>query len=271
MTKELSSTASISKLIKVVEQLRDPKDGCPWDLEQTHNSLIPFVLEEAHEVADAIRQNDDKNLCEELGDLLLQVVLHAQIANEEQRFDLTDIAEGITQKLIRRHPHVFLQKTDPNSKEVERSWEDIKRSERINNKNNHQFIDNLKEKIRPQPAAFGSMYISKKVAKLGFEWKNVEDIWNKLDEEINEFKLALKKSNKINTQEELGDIIFTIINIARWYKLNPEEALEVTNKKFLKRFSYIESTLKGNLENQPIEKLESLWEEAKKLITNNEF
>ncbi len=257
---------SISELIKVIALLRDPIKGCPWDLEQTHSSLIPFVLEEAHEVTDAIREGNDEHLVEELGDLLLQVVLHSQIASEEKRFCLNDVIDSITKKLIRRHPHVFGNHKLTTKEEVNKKWEEIKLSETQLESSTSPISDRLKNKSRSQPAIAGAMYISKKVAKIGFEWPTVDAVWKKFDEEINEFKDALTSQNRTDSQEELGDVLFTLINIARWYKIDPEEGLSGTNNRFLKRFAYIEKKVEDDLSKQSTEQLAEKWKEAKKAL-----
>ena len=183
---------AMAELIAVVGRLRDPKTGCPWDLEQTHRSLVPYVLEEAHEVADAIRHGDDAHLAEELGDLLLQVVLHAQIASEEGRFDLAQIASGISAKLVRRHPHVFAgaEATDnpTDSVAVKASWEAIKAGERAEREgasaSPSPLSDRLAGKVRGQGALAGAMTISKKAAAAGFEWDDLAGVWGKVHEEL---------------------------------------------------------------------------------------
>tara|TARA_Y100001968_G_scaffold137248_1_gene125418 strand:+ start:320 stop:1174 length:855 start_codon:yes stop_codon:yes gene_type:complete len=265
----------IKELLEIISRMRDPINGCPWDLEQTHSSLIPYLLEEAHEVVDAIRIDNDSELIEELGDLLLQIVLHAQIAEEKKRFSFNDIIKKLSLKLIRRHPHVFTNKRKLTSKQVKEEWEEIKLSEQTMPNSISPISDKLKIKIRSQPAIVGAMKISKKAAGEGFEWLNVNQVWEKYDEEVNEFKEALKQNNQVSAQEELGDVLFTLINIARWYGLNPEEGLAGTNKRFLERFSFMESNIKGPLSKTPIEKLDKLWQEAKKhlnvqkIIENN--
>ena len=256
---------SIAELVQIVAELRNPVSGCPWDIEQTHVSLIPYAIEEAHEVANAIRLEDDTNLCEELGDLLLQVVLHAQLASDRNSFCLTDVIQGISKKLIRRHPHVFDTSKTFSKEEIKKNWEAIKKAEHPELNSKTPFTDRVRKKIRSQPAIAGSMYISQKVASLGFEWSSIKKVWEKVDEEIKELKEALDKKNYCHAEVELGDTLFTLINIARWYKLNPEEGLTEANIKFLNRFSYIESALKGNLDNQSIHTLENLWEEAKNI------
>ncbi len=259
---------AISKLLKVIAKLRDPINGCPWDIKQNHESLIPFVIEEAHEVADAIRFGDKDNLIEELGDLLLQVLLHAQIASEAKTFYLKDIVEKLTKKLIRRHPHVFNNEIANTMEDVNKIWEAAKAKENKRKSTVNTLSKRLKLKTRSQSVLTGAMNISKKTASAGFEWNSVNEVWDKFDEEVQEFKEALNNKSKIHAQEELGDVIFTLTNIARWYSINPEEGLASTNKKFLERFSYIEESLNGELSNRSLKELKYLWEKAKKEIDN---
>jgi len=260
---QINSEAKINKLLEVVSDLRDPINGCPWDLKQTHLSLIQYVLEEAHEVAHAIRENNPNELKEELGDLLLQIILHAQIAKEKNLFDMTDIIDIITEKLIRRHPHVFQKKAKVSIKEVEESWEKIKHQERPLNDSNSPISDRLKLKIRPQPSTKGALIISKKASKHGFEWEKVDQIWDKLYEELEELKNALKTEKPSKAEAEIGDVLFTLINIARWYKISIEEGLAKTNQKFLERLRYVEKNIDGELHSQSRNKLERYWELAK--------
>ena len=262
----LPTTEAIAELVNIVAQLRDPQNGCPWDLEQTHSSLIPCVLEEAHEVADAIRHGDDNHLSEELGDLLLQVVLHAQIASEEGRFNLEDIARGISTKLIRRHPHVFADAVANDSEAVRQNWESIKVSEQPSAASSSPLSDRLRSKVRGQPALAGAMAISKKVANVGFEWNTINGVWNKVQEEFEELKEAVEHEDKAHAQTELGDVLFTLVNVARWCKLSPEEGLAGTNQRFLDRFSRVEAALEGKLSGQSLAELEQLWQAAKAAI-----
>ena len=260
-TKQVNSDDKIHKLFEVVSALRDPSDGCPWDLKQTHLSLIPYVLEEAYEVAHAIRENNPNALKEELGDLLLQIILHAQLAKEKKLFDMTDIIDIITEKLIRRHPHVFQNKAKVSIKEVEECWEQIKNKERPLNNSKTPISDRLKIKIRPQPSIKAALIISQKVSKNGLEWQNSDQIWDKLYEELDELKDALKENK--DPESELGDVLFTLINIAIWNNLSMEEGLAKTNQKFLERFSYIEENIEGKLHQQSKNKLDNYWELAK--------
>ena len=262
-TDKVNSEKKINKLLKVVSELRDPINGCPWDLKQTHLSLIPYILEEAHEVAHAIRTDNPNDLKEELGDLLLQIILHAQIAKEKNLFDITDIIDMITEKLIRRHPHVFQNKVKVSIKEVEDSWEQIKNTERPLHNSKTPISDRLKLKIKPQPSTKAALIISQKASKNGFEWEKCDQIWDKLYEELEELKDALKQENTSEAEAEIGDVLFTLINIARWNKISIEEGLAKTNKRFLERLAYIEENIDGELHSQSKKKLEKYWELAK--------
>ena len=258
--------AALAELIAVVDQLRDPEGGCPWDLEQTHASLAPYVLEEAHEVADAIRYGNDTHLAEELGDLLLQVILHAQIASEAGRFDLEQIVRGLSTKLVRRHPHVFGGEAA--------SWEEIKAAERADREGHtpsaSPLSDRLAGKVRGQPALAGAMTISKKAAAAGFEWNDMEGVWKKVNEELDELKEAVAEGwvsgDNAHAQEELGDVLFTLVNVGRWCGLDPEAGLAGTNRRFLDRFSRVEAALGGDLQGRSILELEELWQQAKAQI-----
>ena len=262
----------LRRLENLVARLRDPAEGCPWDLEQTHQSLTPYVLEEAHEVADAIRHGDDQHLKEELGDLLLQVVLHARIAEEDKRFDLNAVAAGISEKLIRRHPHVFADAEARDSEAVRISWEAIKAQERAGARaaavSASPLSDQLASKVRGQPAVSAAMTISRKAAKAGFEWEDIAGVWSKVNEELEELKDAICSGDKAHAQEELGDVLFTLVNVARWCEISPEEGLAGTNQRFLDRFSRVEAALEGDLQGQSIETLEGLWQQAKQAIRN---
>ena len=261
------TTAALSELIAVVAQLRNPEGGCPWDLEQTHASLVPYVLEEAHEVADAIRHGDDAHLKEELGDLLLQVVLHAQIAQDDGRFDLAEVAAGISEKLIRRHPHVFAGAEAADSAAVKANWEAIKAAEKASDPaseaSSSPLSDRLAGKVRGQPALAGAMTISKKAAAAGFEWDDMAGVWEKVHEELDELKEAVASGDKVHAQEELGDVLFTLVNVARWCGIDPEAGLAGTNHRFLDRFSRVEAALGGDLQGRSIRELEGLWQQAK--------
>lgn len=262
---------SLQRLIEVVAQLRSPDGGCPWDLAQTQQTLIPYVIEEAYEVTAAIRSGDQKEIAEELGDLLLQVVLQAQVASDAQDFTLQEVAEGITAKLIRRHPHVFGEEKISDPEEVKRKWEEIKAAERQESSSDAQLLSNkLKRYATRLPALRAAMKISQKAAKAGFEWENAEGVWEKFNEELGEFKEALATEDKEHQQAELGDLLFTIVNIARWYDLDPSEALHGTNKRFIKRLSMMEQFTSRPLEQYNIDELEELWQQAKKTLAQSE-
>ena len=262
--------AALADLQAVVARLRDPQGGCPWDLEQTHASLVPYVLEEAHEVADAIRHGDDGHLAEELGDLLLQVVLHAQIASEEGRFDLAQVARGISDKLVRRHPHVFGDAEAADSAAVKQTWEAIKATEKASPASASPLSDRLAGKVRGQPALAGAMTISRKAAAAGFEWEAVDGVWAKVHEELKELQEAVAEAmvsgDRTHAQEELGDVLFTLVNVARWCGIDPEAGLAGTNRRFLARFSRVEAALDGQLSGRSIGELEQLWQQAKAQI-----
>ena len=258
---------SLKRLIEVVARLRSPDGGCPWDLKQTQQTLIPYIIEEAYEVADAIRGGEQKAIAEELGDLLLQVVLQAQIATESAYFTLEDIAEGITEKLIRRHPHVFGDLEVSSAEEVNQNWQQIKAAEKQQSTTEAELLSTkLRHYAGHLPALIAAMKISKKAAGAGFEWKNSDGVWEKFAEELDEFKEALATENKQHQQEELGDLLFTIVNVARWYDLDPSEALQETNRKFVSRLAIMEEVASRPLEEYEIDELEDLWQKAKRQL-----
>ena len=266
-TQYQSALAAIQNLIEVVAQLRSPEGGCPWDLQQTPESLTPYVIEEAYEVVNAIKSGDQKAIAEELGDLLLQVVLQAQIASEEHQFSLTEVAQGITDKLIRRHPHVFANVEVEGVEDVRRNWEQIKAAEKGENPQLTQLLSHkLSRYARSLPPLMGSMKMSKKAAAAGFEWENIEGVWEKFEEELAEFKDALKTDDPGHQEAELGDVLFTLVNIARWYELDPSDALSGTNQRFIKRLSKMEAFAERPLTDYTLDELEALWQQAKKQL-----
>ncbi len=262
---------SLQRLIEVVAKLRSPEGGCPWDLAQTQQTLIPYVIEEAYEVTSAIRSGDQKAIAEELGDLLLQVVLQAQVASDADDFTLQEIAEGITAKLIRRHPHVFGEEkiTDPEA--VKQKWEEIKAAEKQQSATEAQLLSSKLQRYATRlPALRAAMKISTKAAKAGFEWENAEGVWDKFSEELGEFQEALATEDKDHQQAELGDLLFTIVNLARWYDLDPSEALHGTNARFIKRLTMMEKFAPRPLEEYEINELEELWQQAKKKLAQKD-
>ncbi|MBE9054502.1 nucleoside triphosphate pyrophosphohydrolase [Sphaerospermopsis sp. LEGE 08334] len=255
--------AALQELIDVVAKLRSPDGGCPWDLAQTPESLTPYIIEEAYEVVDAIQTGDKKAIAEELGDLLLQVVLQAQIASEKGDFTLKEIAESISQKLIRRHPHVFGDVTVENVDEVRQNWETIKAAEKGETLEKQKLSDKLDRYRRSLPPLNAAMKISKKAAAVGFEWNNIEEVWDKFHEELGEFQQALAEETQERQESELGDLLFAIIQLARWHKLDPSAGLQGTSLRFIQRLQKMEDVIDRPLTNYSLEELDALWQQAK--------
>ncbi len=260
----MSTLRALQELIDVVAKLRSPNGGCPWDLAQTPQTLTPYVIEEAFEVVDAIQSGDKNHIAEELGDLLLQVVLQAQIFGEYGDFTLKEVAEGISQKLIRRHPHVFGDLSVENLDEVKQNWEEIKAAEKGESLADSQKLSNkLSGYTRKLPPLMATMKISKKAANVGFEWENIDGVWDKFSEELAEFKQALREETQERQQEELGDLLFTVLQLARWNNLDPSEALQGTNKRFIQRLQKMEAFAERPLSEYSLLELEALWQQAK--------
>jgi XTP/dITP diphosphohydrolase len=259
--KENQTLAALQELIDVVAKLRSPEGGCPWDLAQTPESLTPYIIEEAYEVVDAIQTGDKKAIAEELGDLLLQVVLQAQIASEIGDFTLKEIAEGISQKLIRRHPHVFGDVTVENVDEVRQNWETIKATEKGETLENQKLSNKLDRYRRSLPPLNAAMKISQKAAAVGFEWSNVDEVWDKFHEELGEFQQALAEETP--ERQELGDLLFAIIQLARWHKLDPSAGLQGTSLRFIQRLQKMEDVIDRPLTDYSLEELDALWQQAK--------
>jgi len=239
---ELNKLESISKIRKVIKILRDPIDGCPWDLKQDYNSLAPYSIEEAYELVDAIENNDIEEIKKELGDLLLQVILISQVADDKGDFNFDDVANEISKKIIRRHPQIF----DKNYKEndlPQESWEKIKKLEKNKGLIGKNTLDQVEKNI---PTLLRSLKIQKKAASLNFDWENETQVLNKIDEEIHELKDALKVNNKKMIEEELGDLFFTIINLSRRLNLDPDQTIRKANKKFTTRFNEMENFIEDN-------------------------
>jgi XTP/dITP diphosphohydrolase len=257
---------ALQNLIDVVAKLRSPAGGCPWDLEQTPETLVPCIIEEAYEVVDAIRSGDKNAIADELGDLLLQVILQAQIAGESNQFSLEEIANNITEKLIRRHPHVFGEVEVNSVEEVRQNWEKIKSNEQGETPETKTFSSKLSRYARQLPPLIAGMKISKKAADIGFEWDNIDGVWDKFEEEVAEFKEAIQGTDKEHQQAELGDILFVLINLARWYNLDPHIGLQETNHRFIKRLSKVEEYCDRPLSEYSLEELEALWQQAKAIL-----
>jgi XTP/dITP diphosphohydrolase len=258
---------ALQSLIEVVAQLRNPEGGCPWDLAQTPETLIPYIVEEAYETVYAIRQGEQGAIAEELGDLLLQVVLQSQIASETQEFSLTDVANGITQKLIRRHPHVFGDVKVNSIEEVHANWEQIKAVEKGNSPDVEMPLSQKLERYaKRMPPLMAGLKLSEKAAAAGFEWPDMDGVWAKFYEELAEFQEALLQGDSTEQEAELGDLLFTLVNIARWCQINPATALHLTNIKLIERIRAIEGQTTTPLAEHSPKALDELWQAAKQAL-----
>ena len=257
---------SIARLLEIMRTLRDPEQGCPWDKEQDFSSIAPCTIEEAYEVADAIERNDVADLCAELGDLLLQVVYHAQMANEKGYFSFEDIVTGINTKLLQRHPHVFGNQQIDSAKAQSRAWEGLKAQERKSKSGGKStsVIDNVDLNM---PSLSRAQKLQSRAATVGFDWNNIQSVFAKMEEEIVELrKELLVHPHNPKIREELGDLLFTCVNLARHMDIDAEAALRSANYKFESRFRYIEDTLaqqNKSLEETSLEEMDKLWEAAK--------
>ncbi len=260
-------TYSIVDLVYLMARLRDPETGCPWDLKQDYASIAPSTLEEAFEVVDTIERGDLGHLREELGDLLFQVIFYSQLACEEQRFDFAEVVSGLVAKLVRRHPHVFpggsLQSQVSDQKQmpadVKQRWEAIKQQERTE-KGASGLLDDVPVNL---PALSRATKLQKRAAGVGFNWSDVQGPIAKVREELAEVEQALFDHDRDALTEELGDLLFSVVNISRFLKIDPEAALRAGNRKFEQRFRYIEAQAKRPLEELKIEEMELLWQQAK--------
>ena len=255
------------KLLDIMAQLRDPEVGCPWDVKQDFASLIPYVIEEAYEVVDAIERQDLMDLREELGDLLLQVVFHSQIASERGLFTFDQVAESIAEKLIRRHPHVFADAIFEDEAQRHAAWEQAKSDERKEkNPTAKSILDGV---ARSLPALLACEKIQERAAQHGFDWQTVEPVFEKVLEELDEVKDAWLSQNQAHIQEEIGDLLLVVVNLARHLNVNPEIALKQSTQKFTKRFNYIEKqvAMSGRvIDDCQLAELEALWNDAKRSI-----
>lgn len=279
----LSPSRDISRLLEIMKALRTPVTGCPWDLEQDFKSIAPYTIEEACEVADAIERDDMEDLRLELGDLLLQSVYHAQMASEQGSFDFGDVVEGITQKMIRRHPHVF-GTADVSAEEysaegmADGTWERIKAEEKLEAAEYRKAkglpakqmkTSSLDDVPNTLPALACAVKLQKKASKVGFDWNDPHAVISKIREELDEFEVELNSNNIGKQEDELGDILFALANLARHQKIDPDTALRGTNKKFRDRFGYIEKNIAGldkTMDSASLEEMDSLWDEAKNNI-----
>src|SRR6478752_872206 len=247
----MEASKDISRLIEIMAALRNPATGCPWDIVQTFETIKPYTIEEAYEVSDAIERNDMDDLCDELGDLLLQVVFHARMAEEAGEFSFGDVVQAITKKMIRRHPHVFAVSDADTPDAVKVQWDDIKmaeKRERAERRAKRGITEDFKAGYlgtvhRAQPALTEALKLQQRAAKVGFDWSEAEPILDKIEEEVRELREALQSGRQDKVADELGDLIFALVNIGRHVKADPEEALRGTNTKFRRRFNHIETTL----------------------------
>ena len=255
----------MNSLISVMETLRS-ENGCNWDKKQTHESLIPYILEESYEVIDAIQKKDKDHLKEELGDVLFQVVFHSQIAKEENLFRFEDVAEAVAEKLIRRHPHVFGESKDLSPEQVEANWQVLKAKEKA------EIKKGLLSEIKDSYGGFlKAEKIQKKAAEVGFDWTDVQDVIDKVEEELKEIsaEITAAEKNEKKIEEELGDLLFAVVNLSRFIKVNPEKALLSACDKFRRRFEFIEMKAEESdqkLENMSLSEMEELWQKAKKNV-----
>jgi len=261
---------SFDELITVMDRLRAP-GGCPWDAEQTYQSLSQYLIEEAYETFDAIQEadqtGDTANLREELGDLLLQVVFHSTIGAERGDFTIDEVSEGVTKKLILRHPHVFGDTKLAKAQDVLDNWDQLKADERKASGKVEKTKDSILDEVPIHfPALLEGLKLTKKAAKVGFDWENADQIFEKLDEEVAELKHAISKGDPGNAAEEIGDLLFVVMNLARHLDVEPETALKKTNRKFRQRFKFIEDELKcdgKSLEDASLKEMDDLWNKAK--------
>lgn len=259
---------AIDDLLSVMKRLRDPKNGCPWDIEQTFDTIAPYTIEEAYEVADAISRGDINDVREELGDLLLQVVFHAQMAQEKNLFDFDAVARAVTDKMIERHPHVFGDVSGVNTAgEVLTQWDDIKEAAKVKKAKQGPDASILADVPVNLPSLMRAQKLTKKAAKIGFEWEKAADILDKLEEETQELREALQNNDTQNMEEELGDLFFVLVNFARKLDIDAETALRKANDKFYRRFNGMEKIVKltnQDLKSLTLDQMETLWQQVKK-------
>jgi ATP diphosphatase len=265
MTEISPSRGDIARLLEIMRRLRDPQSGCPWDLEQNFSTIAPYTIEEAYEVASAIEACEYGALKDELGDLLLQVVFHSQMASERGLFGFADVVEAICEKMIRRHPHVFGTSEVRNASGVTRAWEEIKRQERAAKQD--RAGGHLDDVPAALPALMRAIKLQNRAAEVGFDWPSAVTVTEKIAEESRELAQAVDSAEAAKVAEEFGDLVFAMANLARHLKLDPEDALRGANAKFVRRFRAIEAGLKARgrtLQEASLDEMEALWQQAKK-------
>ncbi len=251
-------------LWEVMQTLLSPEKGCPWDKEQTHSSLKHYLIEETYEFLEAIDENNTAKMEEELGDLLFHIVFHAAVAEKTHTFSLASVTEKIKNKMIRRHPHVFSDATVKTVDDVWTTWDKIKKEEKKEKEEEGSLLKNIPKNL---PALLRAEKLQKRASRVGFDWANVAGVWEKIHEEIQEIKDSIEKNDLSAIKEEIGDALFSLVNLARKFHIDPEEALQLSNNKFMDRFGYIEDSLqkKGkSLSESSLEEMDLLWKEAKK-------
>ena len=268
---DLETFENFKNLISNIKLLKDKTWGCPWQKIQSHESLIPFLNEESSEFIEAIYEQNANKICEELGDLLLQIMLHAEIGFEKKEFELKDVINNLNKKIINRHPYIFKNKEQVSLKKSQEIWEDIKNSEKKALNKQLSISRKLNLKIKGLPATVGTDKITNTVKEYGFKWESSNQILGKLDEEIYELKEAIKSKKTLDIKAEFGDVYFTLINLANFLKINPESALQKTNRKFLDRFLIIEDHAGDNIKKQTPGDFQRLWQLAKKKLMKTSF
>lgn len=263
---DLETIKSFKNLISNIKALKDKTWGCPWQKIQSHISLIPFLYEESNEFIDAIYEKNADNMCKELGDLLFQVMLHAEIGYEEKEFTLNDVIKNLNKKIITRHPYIFNKKEKVSLKKSQQIWVNIKNLEKEAPHMKSSISRNLNLKIKNLPPTVGTGKITNFVKEHGFKWESTDEIFKKLEEEIDELKEAIKSKNDSEIKNEFGDIYFTLLNLSNFLKINPESALQKTNMKFLDRFSIVEEHAGDNIKKQTPKDFQRLWQIAKQKL-----
>jgi MazG family protein len=268
MSSELQSSAGsrFQRLVEIMARLRSP-EGCPWDREQTFDTIKPYTVEETYEVLDAIDRRDWPHLADELGDLLLQCVFYAQMASEENLFRIEDSLDAINDKLIRRHPHVFADAVADTPDDVKKRWDEIKAEEKKKRGEGERLL--LEAVPRALPALVEAQQIASRAAGAGFDWDNAGQVLEKMHEELDELAQARESADQTAIEDEIGDLFFVLVNIARFLRVDPEQALRKTNAKFRKRFGYVESQLRERgkgLSKSHMDEMEALWQEAKQVL-----